>query len=284
MYKIIFGGNMLIQITNHCTMNCPHCMQDSKENGHHMTEEVFLKTLEFGEWSGCYTYNISGGEPTEHPYFEHFMEILTNHLEKATTLMAGAPVFTIESNGEWARDVSKTAIVKKILKSKKLAGFQVSSFKGLYRNYDFIQKYKKRIEALHPKMIVEDTNILSMQPLGRASYSQNPTIIKAIAENKHHVSCLNGCLISKQTDSIKEMNTILLQAHQFCKPFVDWEGNVHWSESVCCPSYGNVLNDNFEKIWENLRKAKPCGKCKLYENLQNSTDPRIILARKIMGL
>lgn len=39
---------MLIQITNHCTLECPHCMQNSTMNCNHMSEEVFRKTLEFG--------------------------------------------------------------------------------------------------------------------------------------------------------------------------------------------------------------------------------------------
>lgn len=275
---------MLIQITNHCTMNCPHCMQNSTENGHHMSEEVFKKTLEFGAWSGAWLYNISGGEPTEHPDFGHFMELLTKHLEDIHFPIPDLPAFTIESNGEWARSVPKTAAVKKVLKSKRLAGFQISSFKGLYKNYDFIQKYKKKIEALHPRMVVVDTGIISMQDLGRAATSQNPSIEKAITENKYHMPCLNGCLLSKQTDDIRFLSTNLFQHAQNCKPFVDWKGNVHWSESICCPSYGNVLTDDFETIWQNLREAKPCGKCRLYKKFLNSTDPKIVHARVIMGI
>lgn len=275
---------MLIQITNHCTMNCPHCMQNSSENGQHMSEEVFRKTLEFGMWSGAWLYNISGGEPTEHPDFVHFIEILSAHLENIQLLTSDFPAFTIESNGEWARDASKTAAVKKVLRLKRMAGFQVSSFRGLYENYNFIQKYKKRIEALHPRMVVVDTGIISMQDLGRASTSQNPSIQKAIAENKHQVSCINGCLLSKQIYDMPWMSHVLFQNAQNCKPFVDWMGNVHWSESICCPSYGNVTTDDFETIWQNLRKAVPCGKCRLYKNLQNSTDPKIVQTRMILGI
>lgn len=275
---------MLIQITNHCTMNCPHCMQNSTENGHHMSEEVFKKTLEFGKWSGAWLYNISGGEPTEHPEFGRFVEILESHLDGIKFPVPGLPAFAVESNGEWARDASKTSTVKKVLKSKRLGGFQVSSFRGLYKNYDFIQKYKKKIEALHPRMVVVDTGIISMQDLGRAATSENLSIRKAIEENEHHVSCLNGCLISKQTDDIQFLSTNLFQHAQNCKPFVDWKGDVHWSESICCPSYGNVLTDDFETVWQNLRKAKPCGRCRLYKNLQESTEPKIAMARIIMGI
>ena len=229
-------------------------------------------------------YNISGGEPTEHPEFERFINILSEYIEQIQLPVPGIPAFTIESNGEWARSVQKTASVKRILKHKRLGGFQVSSFKGLYKNYDFIQKYKKKIEALHPRMVVVDQGIVSMQDLGRASTSSNPAIEKAITDNKYHMSCLNGCLLSKQTDDIRFLSANLFHHAQNCKPYVDWEGNVHWIESICCPSYGNVLTDDFETIWRNLRAAKPCGKCRGYKKFINSTDPKIAHARMIMGI
>ena len=119
-------------------------MQESTENGCHMSEEVFAKAVEFGVWSGALTFNISGGEPTEHPNFEDFINLLNDRLSNVYTEF-GRPLFTIESNGEWARDIRKTNAVKRVLKHKMLAGFQVSSFKGLYKNYDFIQKYKNKI-------------------------------------------------------------------------------------------------------------------------------------------
>ena len=258
-------------------------MQNSAENGQHMSEEVFVKAVEFGIWSGAWTYNVSGGEPTEHPKLESFINLLAEKLNEVH-LFGGDPVFTIESNGEWARDVHKTNAVKRILKHKRLAGFQISSFKGLYKNYAFIQKYKSKLKALSPRMFIADEGIISMQDLGRASTTDNVFIKKSISENKHNVSCLNGCLASKQTDSIVELNMSLALMSQHCKPFVDWKGNVHWSESICCPSYGNVSTDDFETIWNNLRKAVPCGKCSLYKNLQNSNDEKIKIARRILGI
>lgn len=274
---------MLIQITNHCTMGCPHCMQESSENGHHMSEEMFRKALEFGSWGGAIMYNISGGEPTEHPDFERFMDILRHHLD-VYAVTDKIPFFAVESNGEWVRSVPKTAIVKKLLKSNRLEVFQVSSFKGLYRNYDFIQKYKRKIEALSQKVAVVTSGIISMQDLGRARTSTNANVQRAINENKHHVSCLNGCLLGKQIDDVRQFSLTLFQHAQNCKPFIDWRGNVHVSESIGCPSYGNVLTDDFESIWQNIRKAVPCGKCRLYKNLLDSGEPKIVAARRVMGI
>ena len=273
---------MLIQITNHCTLECPHCMQNSTMNGNHMSEEVFRKTLEFGAWSGCWMYNISGGEPTEHPDFENFIRILSNHLEENPLELPGFPVFTIESNGEWIRSAVKVNAVKRVLRERRLKGFQVSSFKGLYRNFDFIQKYERKIEALSPKIGVITSGIVSMQDLGRARNSYNPMIEKAIEENTHQPSCINGYFISKQTDNVKDFSRALFPT-QTCKPFVDWKGNVHGSESLCCPAHGNVMKDSFETIWNNLRKAVPCRRCRISRNLQSSADPNIMYANMLFA-
>lgn len=285
---------MLIQITNHCTLNCPHCMHSSEENGQFMSEEVFKKALLFGEYSGCLRYNISGGEPTEHPLLERFVDLLARHLDSVNVSVNPAiqrmyvemgkpiPSFTIESNGEWCRDFKKTATVKRILRERRLEVFQVCSIKGLYRNYDFIMKHKKNIEKLSRKIYVHTDGILSMQDLGRAKDSE--VAQKQVRENKYNISCLNGCLLSKQISHFPQMSQALFLHDQTCKPLIDWKGDVHWGESIFCASYGNVLTDDFDKIWESMRKAKPCGKCALYKKLLESKDEKIVVARAIMGI
>ena len=276
---------MLIQITNHCTLGCSHCMQCASENKHHMSPEVFAKALEFGAWSDNYIYNISGGEPTEHPMFEQFIEQLAAHIAAHPhPKMPNLPVFTIESNGEWVRSAQKVQAVKRILKQPRLVGLQISSFKGLYRNYDFIQKYKRKIEALSSKVCIVDEGIRSMQDLGRASTTNHPIVLKQIADNPHYMSCLNGCLSGKQVGTLNEaVHSFMLKGFS-CKPLVDWQGNVHWSESICCPSYGNVLTDPFETIWENMRCAIPCGKCSGYQRFLKSDNPQIVMARALLGI
>ena len=257
-------------------MECPHCMQDSTPDNCHMTMEVFQKTLEFAAWSKCWQYNISGGEPTGHPEFERFIEILESHLERNQVSAYGNPVFTIESNGEWIRDKYKTEAMKRILGYDKLRAFQICSFKGLYHNYDFIQKHRKQIESLSPWIRVITSGIISMQDLGRASSSGNPDIIKAIKENKHMPSCINTYLLGKQADDISEFSRALYPT-QTCKPFVDWRGNVHAGESIFCPVHGNVMTDSFETIWQSIRKGVPCGRCYAYKNLVESTAPGLCM-------
>lgn len=276
---------MLIQITNHCTLGCPHCMQCASENGQHMSPEVFAKALEFGAWSDNYIYNISGGEPTEHPMFEQFIEQLAAHIAAHPhPKMQDFPVFTIESNGEWIRSTQKVQAVKRILKQPRLVGLQISSFRGLYSNYNFIQKYKQKVKALSRKVCIADERIISMQDLGRAHTTTDSSIRQQIDNNPYYMSCLNGCLASKQVGTLNEAIDGFMSRGHSCKPLVDWQGNVHWSESICCPSYGNVLTDPFETIWKNLKNALPCGKCHGYKNLLKSTQPQIVLARTLLNI
>lgn len=276
---------MLIQITNHCTLGCPHCMQCASENGQHMTAEVFAKALEFGAWCDNYVYNISGGEPTEHPQFEQFIERLADHIAAHPhPKMQNFPVFTIESNGEWIRSAQKVIAVKRVLEQPRLIGLQISSFKGLYSNYDYIQRYKRKVEARSRKITIADEGIISMQDLGRAHTTTNPSIRQQIADNPYYMSCLNGCLSGKQVSTLGETIHGFISKGLSCKPLVDWQGNVHWSESICCPSYGNVLTDSFDTIWENMRRATPCGKCQNYQRFLKSTNPQIVVARMVMGI
>ena len=50
---------MLIQISNRCDEGCPHCLQDSREDGGLMSLETFKSTVRFGcetgwPWRGRY--------------------------------------------------------------------------------------------------------------------------------------------------------------------------------------------------------------------------------------
>ena len=101
---------MLIKITNYCSMGCSHCMEDSTPAGEHMTRETFLAALALTErlegdaWRQGIPRRIliSGGEATEHPDVEWFLE----------TALAAHDVILI-TNGMWLDDPQLAA---KILK------------------------------------------------------------------------------------------------------------------------------------------------------------------------
>lgn len=283
---------MLIQITNNCDMGCPHCMQDSKVGQFHMTDETFMNTIRFGKFLGNYRYNISGGEPTSHPRFREFIEILISNLQSeklrlpemlSDIILQRYPSFTVESNGSFIENEEIFDFLVKTLKNERMEYLQVCSVKGLYKNFDLIKKNIQKLNQMHgTKVGVCTAGIRSMKDLGRAA--TNEKYKKQAEEDKHYMSCINGCLAAKQINNPKDYSLALLVSEQSCKPFVDWKGNVHVSESITCPSVGNVNTDNFYDIWKGIRKFKPCGRCSGYKKFINSNEPKIVTSKKIIGV
>ena len=66
----------IIEITNHCNLECPICIVQNRNN-YHMTREEFAATIDgLIEKEGLLdTVNLSGGEPTVHPQFLEFLDI-----------------------------------------------------------------------------------------------------------------------------------------------------------------------------------------------------------------
>lgn len=66
----------IIEITNHCNLECPICIVQNRNN-YHMTREEFANTIDgIIEKEGTLdTVNLSGGEPTIHPLFLEFLDI-----------------------------------------------------------------------------------------------------------------------------------------------------------------------------------------------------------------
>lgn len=63
---------------------------------------------------------------------------------------------------------------------------------------------------------------------------------------------------------------------------VDFNGDVHLSESWLCPSVGNVNKHLFDVIWEGIKDYRPCGQCKGYKKFKESQDPKIVAAKMII--
>jgi uncharacterized radical SAM superfamily Fe-S cluster-containing enzyme len=66
----------IIEITNHCNLECPICIVQNRHN-YNMTKEEFGKILDgLVEKEGqLETINLSGGEPTLHPQFFEFLDM-----------------------------------------------------------------------------------------------------------------------------------------------------------------------------------------------------------------
>lgn len=69
---------MLLSITEKCRMGCSHCMDDARADcDKFMTKEMFEKAVDFN-FKYDKTIGITGGEPTEHPLFWEFMDIVVD--------------------------------------------------------------------------------------------------------------------------------------------------------------------------------------------------------------
>jgi uncharacterized radical SAM superfamily Fe-S cluster-containing enzyme len=66
----------IIEITNHCNLECPICIVQNKNN-YSMTRDEFTATIDgLIEKEGTLdTVNLSGGEPTIHPQFLDFLDL-----------------------------------------------------------------------------------------------------------------------------------------------------------------------------------------------------------------
>lgn len=265
---------MLIQITNKCNEVCDHCMQCSHQHGEHMNFHTFKQVIKFGAFLGSSVFIISGGEPTEHPQFIEFCRYLDKFIIK-NKMQA---VISVTSNGTWFPHKKDT--IMKLSKLRSFAGMQVYTNPKWYKSSDFILKHRDEINAI-PRVTVDTTDIRSMQDLGRAKTSAKAQA--EIALNKYHMSCLNSHLLFKQVNTNQKLKGLVIPG-LMCKPMVDFNGDVHLSESWLCPSFGNVNTDYMLDIFNNLRESKPCCKCLLGQKFLASSDANIISARNLLNL
>ncbi len=239
-----------------------------------MDMPTFKNALRFARFLGVSSYIITGGEPTEHPQFYEFCQAL-NRFIKGSKVVGG---FSIISNGTWFPE--RKAEIEELAKLDHYFGMQVYTNTKWYKDAPFILEHKDEINAI-PKIIINTHEIQSMQDLGRARTNEQAQI--EIANNRHYMSCLNGHLIFKQTSPTRKLVGMDRQPGMMCKPFVDYKGNVHLSESHLCPSFGNVNNNYWLEIFNNLREAKPCCKCALGKKFLESQDIKIQVARNLLG-
>lgn len=258
---------MLIQITNTCQGNCIHCLQDSTPEPQHMSMDIVEKTLHFCCKSTAEVINISGGEPTEHPNFEEIVKKFAKVFK----------VVTIISNGMFVFDRQKYLLVKKLLQLGNVF-LQVTTHKLYYPKYKAICAKKDKFIALGPKCTLTINPDIYVHQLGRAI--NNDFCKEQALTHSYTTSCMMATSIFWQLP----FNMAILNMEQrfhFCTPLVDWQGNIHLSESWLCPSIGNVETfDNFKDII----KAKPCGKCADYQKILDNNSPQYAIVKQMMGI
>ena len=263
---------MIINITQHCTLKCPHCMQCAgPERTEFMSEETFGKALAFADKIGSNSLLISGGEPTSHPKFLEFLEAAL-----------GKSVFvSVLSNGTFLRDHAFTERYASLVREKRNFSMQISSFKGLYSNYDEIHKPNLKGLRLFGKKAVlcDETNTqMKMKPLGRACSGKWYDEAK---KDNGFPSCANSCLILAQSAKINLFGVIMESYARFCSPMVSWDGSIRLGESEQCKVVANVA-EPFEKVIDKIYEFRPCGGCDSYK--WHFQHPTTDMEKKVCGV
>ena len=278
---------MLLQITNNCDNNCPHCLQacvGPKHNGH-MRQGVFYNSLALFRKLGINVLLISGGEPTLHPKWA----------EWTREALRSAAHVGIVTNGNWLIPEPYTltagTMIELLRENKGRVSVQISSDPMWYPNHERIIAGYTRLAERFPdvvEFINLETKVEHIVSLGRAA--SNPDCLE-IAKNDKTIttSCFIGALMSAQTD-FKTAVCTLEENNRFCKPFIDWDGGIHWSESHLCPEFFKIpshlaMDDAmFDMISEAAHAWRPCGKCADYKKLLNNNYPKYVIAKKILGI
>lgn len=262
---------MLIKLTDRCTMACPHCLDDAREEGHDMTFDTFRNAVMFALYIGSMHLVLSGGEPSEN-------ECITEMCEYLSRIKMS---FSIASNGMWLKDETKRERIKRITRMKGYIAMQVYTNKKWYREYDYVVNHIEDYSRFS-NVIVDVDSPIHMQDLGRARY--NAEAKEEVERNPYFMSCLNTALCARQVSAQKDFGGTMAARMQFCHPSVDCHGNVSMSESRLCQSVGNVNTDSWVGIWKNMVDFRPCGRCSQYRKFMGSSRRDIEAARKILGI
>lgn len=265
---------MVISITQHCNLKCPHCMQNaSPERQQFMSEEVFDRAIDLAKFLGALTITISGGEPTTHPKLFNFLEKLTDHMG----------VVTIASNGMFLKDYQLSAKLAEALRRHQNLYIQITSVKGLYANYEYVHKPGLRaLRNLGSRAIVCDRKEdVQLKAVGRAA--SEPCLAEA-TKNNHYPSCINPCLILRQSPLTQAVAELFEVHSRFCAPVVYWNGDVKLGEAEQCAKVAS-LQEPFSEIVQKMYDFKPCGKCLDYRRHFSapSTDKEVAVAT-LLGL
>lgn len=227
---------MLLSITEKCCMGCSHCLDDARSDSENfITEEMFKYALDFN-FKYDKTLMITGGEPTEHPQFWHFLDIIAERLQYNQ-------VVTVMTNGMYLsdKDIPKVDELKNKCEGKIL--FQVSSIKPYYPiHIDLDQKIFRRKDDFFIVRKIE-----RLEEIGRAAEHQN-WIFTAKAP-----SCFNIRSITRTQHDFRKSVSLLRSLEKFCTPQIAYDGSIKVGESMLCPAVAHI-EDSEEQIAEKISK------------------------------
>lgn len=230
---------MLLRITEFCTMNCNHCMINASTDGKHMSEETFIKSLNFIQNVCIEPLFISGGEPTDHPQFFEFIDIA---LKKEFFIL-------VMSNGLWVNDEIMRKKIFTLVTTNDNISFQITNDK---------RYYPKQIPIINHDKCDYETQLRVLSPFGRAVTNNLPTTAK-------YPFCFNLRSLVNTFKSLPAAIMYLRKSSKFCTPSINIDGSISAGESNQCYKIGDI-NQSFELITNQILNMH-CNKCGLESNL-----------------
>ncbi len=246
-------------------MECPHCMQDSKPEPMHMSQETLDQVIQHAKEAGVHAILISGGEPTEHPQFKEITERIISEF----------PMIGIISNGQWIDDPEKTKILQELMKNPGVF-LQITNVPGIYPK----GINEEKIKELFPGTPIEH-GPLHIMTLGRARGDERFEK-EAREDSLTTTSCFSSALTVAQLPYKETLRNLEIRG-KFCHPLVDWKGKLHWSESWLCPSFAEI-SESLEEISKKAKAWRPCGACPDYKKLLGKKDRKYIVAKEILKI
>ena len=239
---------MLISITNKCRMNCPHCMDNAIPDGNlFMDKKTFIDALEFN-----FRYDrsllITGGEPTEHPDFWEYLDIIEYMVPK------NGIAVTITTNGmnlNGPEVIDRIKILTDKFNSKNdMFGFQVTSVPLIYP----IQ-IDKNNPVFNLDNVLLITELKHMYPQGRILSMDN------ITYNTIGPKCFNFRSIIRSTNNLNSTVKMLRSLFKYCTPRISYNGDIKLGESSLCPTVASIY-DTEDAIVNKAINFK-CDGCKI---------------------
>jgi len=207
-----------------------------------MSEETFRQTLDFVQNIGNEPLFISGGEPTEHPQFFEFMDILLK--QKFFVL--------VMPNGSWIDDETFRKKVFSLLQTNENVSFQITNDK---------RYYPKQIPKINHEKICYESQLRLISPFGRAITNNLPITTQ-------FPFCFNLRSTINAFKNLQAAITYLRSSSKFCTPSINFDGSISAGESNQCYKIGNV-SQSFEAITNQILNMH-CNRCGLELNLNDS--------------
>lgn len=228
---------MLVRITDYCTMGCAHCMINASKQGKHMDKKTFRDTLKFIKPIDLILF-LSGGEPTQHPEFLEFLEIVNDHGFDPEAVL-------IMSNGTFLEDKTYT---DKILDF----GYRIQ----VTNDSRF---YPKTIIKIDHPLITYVDRINQVSPFGRALKNRIPVTQK-------YPECFNLRSIAYCKTTFSDVIDVLrILAKKYCTPAINTDGSISAGETPFCGRIGTIYSTD-EELMKGIRSLS-CNNCGLDKNL-----------------